>query len=82
MEQMHEVIANELATVIKQGVTVVDGEGVAHRNACSPAYFSAAIKFLANNNITVDVKKSKPLQNLVTNLPFEGVSLEDDEPRH
>lgn len=89
LEQMHEVIANQLATVIKEGVAVKDEEtGEVHMNPAPPAYFGHAIKFLADNGVKCDPLKNKPLQNLVSALPFAGVEppdADDDEtstPRH
>lgn len=85
LEQLHEIVANDLATIIRVGVPVKDETtGEVHRAPAPAQFFTNAIKFLNDNGVRCDPTKNKAVQNLVTGLPFEGLSLddEDDHPQH
>lgn len=51
LEVLHAQVAAELADVIKNGIEVIDKDGVVHRVPAPAAYLAQAIKFLKDNNI-------------------------------
>lgn len=84
LEELHNLTAKQLTDVIKLGVPVVNKEGdpvidpstgELLRLPAPPTYFSAAIKFLKDNDITAELAADTPLAGLVDSLP----EFEDDE---
>lgn len=65
---LFSVITTGLTEVIRDGETMLDGEGNAIRKTASPAYFTAGIALLKNNNITADASGNAELKALADQL--------------
>ena len=74
---LHAAVADQLSTIIKDGVKAVDKEGEVVTLAAGPAYFGAAIAFLKNNNITADPSVDEGLQDLQRTLAARRRSRKD-----
>lgn len=71
LDMLHRITAEQLATIIKEGVEVVDKEGNVIRQPAPAAYIAAAIKFLKDNDITADpgADRLKHLGGAISDIP-------------
>lgn len=71
MEELHNLTARQLTEVITKGVPIVNREtGEIEGYAPAPAnYFSAAIKFLKDNDITADLSTHPLTEGVINQLP-------------
>ena len=77
MDDLHGLVAAELARVIREGITVVDDEGVAHKAPAPASYIAQAVKFLKDNGIqssltSGDLNGLKAQLDRLNSLPFDG----------
>lgn len=77
MNDLHGLVAAELARVIREGITVIDDNGVAHQVPAPASYIAQAVKFLKDNGIqssltTGDLNGLKEQLDRLNSLPFEG----------
>lgn len=73
LDMLHQITAQELADVIKNGVPIVNKETgeIEGRSPAPASYIAAAIKFLKDNDITADPRADRfnPLTNAMVDLP-------------
>lgn len=86
MDTLHQMTAETLTKIIKEGVTVLDKEGNQVQMPAPAAYIAAAIKFLKDNDITADAAagRTKPLADAVSNIPTfdDGDDYPDEYAKH
>lgn len=71
MDQLHLLTAEKFAQILKEGVAVQGADGEVKYVDPSPAYISAAVKFLKDNDITVDLGSGRmdPLEEALEGIP-------------
>lgn len=82
MDMLHQLTAEKLASIIRDGVEIVNKEGEVVNIPAPAAYISAAIKFLKDNDITADVNSERMnhMQSALKGIPqFED---SDDADHH
>jgi hypothetical protein len=78
MDELHRLTAEQLASIIQNGIDVYDKEGNNVGKTPAPAaYIAAAIKFLKDNDITADKGSDRfdDVQNALAGVP----DFDDDE---
>ncbi len=78
MDLLHATTAEQLSTILKDGIIMVDKDGVQVRIPAPASYIAAAIKFLKDNNITAEPGSPRfgDLKNAIGEIP---VFDDDDE---
>lgn len=66
---LHSKLAEVLTDAIKNGVTILDKEGVAHTVAAPAAILNVARQFLKDNGIDTVPTVNSPLGDLAKSLP-------------
>lgn len=77
--ELHEAVAVALTDVVQNGMTVVNKDGDEVRVQAPPAYLTAAITFLKNNNITADPETNSKLATLREKLAERRTRLTPQE---
>lgn len=69
LSELHRVVAEGLTSVISDGVTIaVDEAGEPVKAAAPASYYAAALKMLADNNITADPATNAEIAGLTKAL--------------
>lgn len=73
LSDLHGALADSMAEVLREGVTVVDREGEVQKVTPGAAYFAAIAKFLKDNNVenlAVGEQMEIAAKATFQNLPF------------
>lgn len=76
-DALRDLIAEQLTTIIREGVTVVDGDGQAHKVPASAQYFAVAralVKDFPPSSMPTHVSPVGVLGDHLKTLPFAGAT--------
>lgn len=78
MEALFDAFADTLKDTLENGKTVVDKDGEVQQVTPDSATLSVIRQFLKDQNITVAPGTNKVINDIASNLPFNGAEYDGD----